>query len=77
LLYAYFRLWENTHYQYRLGLYDDSEFRGLREAWRVRLGRPRVAEIWCRMRGMHSAEFVAELEALLPKDACAVASPAG
>jgi hypothetical protein len=76
-LYAYFRVWENAHYQYRQGLYDDSEFRAQREAWRLRLGRPHVAEIWCRMRGMHSPEFVAELEALLPKDACAAASPAG
>jgi hypothetical protein len=77
LMYAYFRVWENAHYQYRLGLYDDSEFRGLREVWRVRLGRPHVAEIWCRVRDGHSPEFVAELEALMPKDACAAASSAG
>jgi hypothetical protein len=70
LMYAYFRMWEDAHYQYRHGLYDEPEFAGARQAWKIRLNRPRVASIWCRARVMHSPEFVAEVERLLPAEAC-------
>lgn len=70
LMYAYFRMWEDAHYQYRNGLYEEPEFAGARNAWKIRLNRPRVAAIWCRARIMHSPEFVADVEKLLPPDAC-------
>ena len=63
---AYFRYWENAHYQYRNGLYDEDEFAGNREAWKSRLSRPGVAAIWCDAEEMYSPEFVAEIERLLP-----------
>ena len=63
---AYFRYWENAHYQYRNGLYDEDEFAGAREAWKSRLSRPGVAAIWCDAEEMYSPEFVAEIERLLP-----------
>lgn len=31
-MYSYFRLWEDAHYQYRNGLYDEAEFAGARAA---------------------------------------------
>ena len=63
---AYFRYWENAHYQYRKGLYDEGEFAGNREGWKSRLSRPGVATIWCDQVAMYSPEFVAEIERLLP-----------
>lgn len=72
---AYFRYWENAHYQYRNGLYDETEFAGAREAWKHRLSRPRIAAIWCDVEAEYSPEFVAEIERLLPSGSgCAKAA---
>ena len=72
---AYFRYWENAHYQYRNGLYDETEFAGSRAAWKFRLSRPGVAAIWCDAEQMYSPEFVAEIERLLPSgSSCAEAA---
>ena len=72
---AYFRYWENAHYQYRNGLYDETEFAGAREAWKYRLSRPGVAAIWCDSVEVYSPEFVAEIERLLPSGfSCAKAA---
>ncbi len=67
LLQAYFRYWEDAHYQYRLGLYDDQEFSRQREAWRGRLQRPGVKDIWCRWRSFHSAPFANAVDELLER----------
>ena len=66
ILRAYFRYWENVHYQYRNGLYDEEEFRGSRAGLKWRLSRPGVAAIWCDTEEQYSREFVAEVEPLLP-----------
>ena len=63
---AYFRYWENVHYQYRNGLYDEEEFRGSRVGLKWRLSRPGVAAMWCATEEQYSREFVAEVERLLP-----------
>jgi hypothetical protein len=63
---AYFRYWDNMYYQYRNGLYDETEFAGSREGLRLRLSRPGVAAIWCDVVEQYSAAFVAEVERLLP-----------
>ena len=63
---AYFRYWENVHYQYRNGWYDETEFAGSRAGWKSRLSRPGVAAVWCDSVEMYSAAFVAEIERLLP-----------
>jgi hypothetical protein len=65
LLQAYFRHWESTHYQYRVGLFDEEEYTRLREAWRVRLARPGVADFWCSGRSAYSAAFVKAIDGLL------------
>jgi hypothetical protein len=31
---AILRVWENTHYQYRIDVYDETEFDGQRTSWR-------------------------------------------
>ena len=63
---AYFHLWQNIHYQYRHGLYDETEFAGARAGLKLRLSRPGVAAIWCDTEEQYSREFVAEVERLLP-----------
>ena len=63
---AYFRYWENVHYQYRNGLYDETEFAGSRAGWKSRLSRPGVGAIWCDTEEQYSREFVAQIERLLP-----------
>jgi hypothetical protein len=63
---AYFRHWQNVHYQYRNGLFDEAEFAGGRKAWKARLSRRGVAAIWCDQAERYSHEFVAEVERLLP-----------
>lgn len=68
---AFFRYWENVHYQYRQGLYDDTEFSRQKEAWRdYALSSPALAGWWCTYRGEFSPEFAAEFDDLLPPGAC-------
>ena len=63
---ALFRYWEDVHYQYRLGLYDEVEFERQRGAWKASLGSSRLAiEYWCRVRTLYSPEFAAEMDGLL------------
>lgn len=70
-----YRYWEDVHYQYREGLYDDQEFLSQREAWRRSVnGAPQSREYWCSARIEYSPEFRAEIDALLPEAACALAA---
>ena len=68
---AMFRYFENVHYQYRLGLYDEAEYSKHRESWRsyFAVGKMRVA-LWCKYREISSAEFMAEIDSLLPTKSC-------
>ena len=64
---ALFRYWENVHYQYRVGLYDDVEFARQREAWKASVSNsPLGQQYWCRVRLYYSPEFMAELDGLMP-----------
>ena len=68
---ALLRYWEDVHYQYRQGLYDEVEFSAQREAWGATIGRSvGLAAYWCRVREFYSPEFMAELDALQPPNAC-------
>ena len=63
---ALFRYWEDVHYQYRLGLYDDVEFERQRDAWSASMRRAeRAQDYWCRVRLLYSPGFVAEMDGLL------------
>jgi hypothetical protein len=68
---AMFRYFENVHYQYRVGLYDDSEFERQKIAWGNYMNRSaRASEIWCEYQHVVSEEFAAELNTLLDGDPC-------
>ena len=68
---AMIRYFQNVHYQYRLGLYDETEYSKHKEAWRhyFAFGKMRAAA-WCRIRESTSAEFMAEIDSLIPTDSC-------
>ncbi len=66
------RMWENIHYQYRLGVFEEDEFEAERKAWRFLINKDRsFARVWCMTRQNYSPEFVAELDSLLIEDVCA------
>jgi hypothetical protein len=68
---AILRYWEDVHYQYRMGLYDEEEFDRQREAWNVTLrDSPGMQDYWCRVRRLYSPSFADELNRLLPPGSC-------
>lgn len=72
---ALFRYWEDVHYQYRAGLYDDSEFERQRDAWRASLARSQLSVgYWCRVRLLYSPEFAKEMDSMLSDVRCNVAN---
>jgi hypothetical protein len=73
---ATFRYWENAHYQYREGLYDDSEFSKHMATMRdVLVEREKILGIfWCRNRVLFSDAFHADLDGVLPATFCAAAT---
>lgn len=73
---ALLRYWEDVHYQFRMGLYDEEEFDRHRDAWTATIRQNKgFAEYWCRVRQLYSPAFAAEMNRLLPSGACA-AKPA-
>lgn len=72
---ALFRYWEDVHYQYRAGLYDDIEFERQRDAWRASLARSQLSVgYWCRVRLLYSPEFAKEMDSMLPDGRCNMAN---
>ncbi len=70
------RVWEDVHYQYRMGLFDEEEFVRERRSWQPALTANRqFVELWCRTSGNYSAEFAAEISALLDPAACRTTQP--
>jgi hypothetical protein len=66
-----FRYWENVHYQYRQGLYDESEFSRHADTMVVVVDRtPSMVRYWCDERTLYSAPFMEFLDELLPDAAC-------
>jgi hypothetical protein len=62
---ARLRYWEDVHYQYRLDLYDESEFVTQTLAWEQFLDSHAVQEIWASTRFFYSPEFAEQIDALL------------
>jgi hypothetical protein len=63
---ALFRYWEDVHYQYRVGLYDETEFARQRDAWRASLGSAaRTQAYWCKVRLLYSPQFMKEMDRLV------------
>ena len=68
---ALFRYWENVHYQFRQGLYDQAEFSSQKVTWeRVLTNYSHMRRYWCAFRSDYSADFAAELDSLVKNDAC-------
>lgn len=68
---AMFRYFENVHYQFRQGLYDESEYFAHKDAWRVFFAKSKTAaENWCNYREMVSPAFRAEIDSLMSENAC-------
>ena len=68
---ALLRYWEDVHYQYRAGLYDETEFARQRDAWKASIAKSaRTQEYWCRVRSLYSPEFMSELDNLLVDTPC-------
>ena len=69
--YALFRYLENLYYQYRQGLFDESEYRTQKLAWTAYLNSSKAAaEGWCILRPSVSPEFRAEVDNALSKYTC-------
>jgi hypothetical protein len=68
---ALFRYWEDVHYQYRIGLYDEVEFARQKNAWRASLASsPLGQDYWCEVRMLYSPDFMAEMDGLLNGNGC-------
>ena len=63
---AMLRYFENVHYQYRQGLYAESEFTTQEEAWRGFMTAGGYEAVWCSMRETFSVEFRTAFDRLLP-----------
>jgi hypothetical protein len=71
LFVANMRDWENIHYQYRQGLFDEDEFSAEKRTWKFLNERNMAfSRHWCLTRQNYSLEFVAEIESLLSEHIC-------
>jgi hypothetical protein len=62
-----FRMWENIHYQWNLGLYEDSEFAGEKAIWSQAVNRSSVRGLYCSSRDSFSAAFQSQIEEILER----------
>jgi hypothetical protein len=68
---AMYRYWENVHYQYRVGLYDEIEFSRQKDAWNRYMNANKAnVQMWCSFRDTFSPDFAAEIDSLLNKYQC-------
>jgi hypothetical protein len=62
---ATLRLWENTHYQYRNGLFDDEEFEADLVVWREQMMMPEYRKHWESRRTTYSEAFRRQIDDLM------------
>ena len=68
---AIWRYWENVHYQYRQGMYDETEFSAHMDGIKNALGRQKgVVKMWCDRRLQYSPEFRVQIDSLLTTYKC-------
>lgn len=73
---ALLRYWEDVHYQYRMGLYDEEEFDRQRGAWEAFLRENQGFRGYrCRVRPLYSTSFANAMNRLLPPGGCAHKGP--
>ena len=71
LMESIFRYWENSHYQFRQGLYDDEEFsKHLGTIVRLVTSDTAMISWWCARRDDYSVAFAADLNGRLESTAC-------
>ena len=60
------RRWENTYYQYERGLFEESEFVALSQAWRTRFNGPMYEDYWTPAnRNRYSTSFIEFINGLI------------
>ena len=63
---ALLRYWENVHYQYQNGLYDQPEYNAQKHAWKMYFERStRLSNVWCDIRMEYSVRFRDEVSQLI------------
>ena len=68
---ALLRYWEDVHYQYRLGLYDEVEYSRQKAAWKASFASSiGFVNYWCEVRTLYSPLFASEIDRLLPPQGC-------
>jgi hypothetical protein len=68
---ALLRYWEDVHYQYRLGLYDEVEYSRQKAAWKATFASSiGFVNYWCEVRALYSPLFASEIDGLLPPQSC-------
>ncbi len=67
---AMLRYFENVHYQYRHGMYDEEEFSAQEDAWRRFVRDAAYVSIWCSWRETFSPEFRMAFETLFSTQRC-------
>src|SRR4029077_7728778 len=68
---ALLRYWEDVHYQYRLGLYDEEEYSRQKGAWKAAFASSiGFVNYWCEVRTLYSPLFASEIDRLLPPQSC-------
>jgi hypothetical protein len=68
---ALLRYWEDVHYQYRLGLYDEVEYSRQKAAWKATFASSiGFVSYWCEVRTLYSPLFASEIDGLLPPQSC-------
>jgi hypothetical protein len=62
---ATLRLWENTHYQYRNGLFDDAEFEADLAVWREEMEKTEFKLHWSSSRHTYSEAFRTQIDEIV------------
>jgi hypothetical protein len=64
---ALLRYWEDVHYQFRLGLYDEVEYSRQKAAWKATFASSvGFVNYWHEVRTLYSPRFASEIDGLLP-----------
>ena len=74
---ALLRYWEDVHYQFRLGLYDEVEYSRQKAAWKATFASSiGFVKYWSEVRTLYSPLFAAEIDGLLPPQTVKQPTPA-
>ena len=74
---ALLRYWEDVHYQFRLGLYDEVEYSRQKAAWKATFASSvGFVKYWSEVRSLYSPHFAAEIDGLLPPQPVTSPAPA-